>query len=313
MKLISFVLPVMNEAQNIPLMKDAIEKAVSPMEVQTEIIFVCDPSNDGTEAVLKDLVSKFSNVKAFFLADRAGQTEAMRAGYEQASGEAVITMDSDFQDPPELLPDMIACWASGSLIVHTHRANRKSDKWIYRNLMGAGYKILGWATDGRVKKHVGDFRLIDRSILPLVLSFKDPHPFWRGITALSGVPNSTLSYTRPERKFGDTKYSYTIGSPAIAFRGIASFSNKPLEVLQGIGFLSVILGFTSILYILIANVLTPSFPRGIPTLIMLLSFFFAVQFISTAIIATYLIVLVEQTRRRSNYILLPFKDSQSQQ
>jgi glycosyltransferase involved in cell wall biosynthesis len=295
----------MNEAQNIPLIRDALEKVVTPLNVQMEIIFVCDPSNDGTEIAINRLVNEFSNVKALFLADRAGQTEAMRAGYEHASGDAVITMDADFQDPPELIPEIFACWRNGSLIVHTHRANRRSDKWFYRNLMGLGYQILSWATSGRVKKHVGDFRLIDRAILPLVLSFEDPHPFWRGITAMSGVPSSTVSYTRPERKFGDTKYSYTIGSPAIAFRGVASFSNKPLELLQGLGFLSVFLGLASLFYIVVANTVTPGFPRGTPTLIMLLSLFFAVQFISTAIIATYLIVLVEQTRRRRNYILLP--------
>ena len=145
--------------------------------------------------------------------------------------------------------------------------------------------------------------MIDRKILPLVLQFKDPNPFWRGITSLAGVKSTVISYKRPERKSGKTKYSLTIGSPAIALRGLASFSNKPLELLQSIGIFSLV---ASVFVVIVSvQVINPGFSRGVPTIIALLAVFFSIQFASTAIIATYLIVLIEQTRRRPNYLVLP--------
>ena len=106
-------------------------------------------------------------------------------------------MDADFQDPPELLPTMIQNWEQGSLIVHTKRGDRTTDTFLYRLFTSVGYKFLGWMTKGKVQHNVGDFRLIDRSILLLVLKFGDPNPFWRGITSLAGVTNSVINYKRP--------------------------------------------------------------------------------------------------------------------
>lgn len=305
MSKISVVLPVMNEVNNIVPMAKALSSLISAQNYEYELLFVCDPSSDGTESEIKKLSAKNPRVKGIFLADRAGQTEAIRAGFELATGEAVISMDADFQDPPELLPLMIQDWEKGSLIVHTKRGDRSSDTFIYRMFTGAGYKLLGWLTKGKVQHSVGDYRLIDTSILPLVLKFGDPNPFWRGITSLSGVKSSIIQYKRPSRRSGTTKYHSRIGSPSIALRGMASFSNKPLEVLQTLGIFSVILSGIVVVGIVINQIVSPGLPRGIPTIIALLALFFSIQFISTAIIATYLIVLLEQTRRRPNYLQLP--------
>ena len=302
---ISVVLPVMNEVANIDPIYQIIKELLVANGFEYEIIFICDPSDDGTESKIKDLVKLDGCVRGIFLADRAGQTEAMRAGYEHASGDAVISMDADFQDPPEIIIALINSWQKGSLIVHSERRDRKSDKLLYRIATNFGYKLLSWLTAGRVKHNVGDFRLIDKFVLPLILQFKDPNPFWRGITSLSGIKSETVFYTRPSRRAGKTKYGNIIGSPSVALRGLASFSNKPLEFLQFLGVMAVIFSFLVILTIITTQFIFPGFPRGIPTLIALISVFFAIQFASTAIIATYLIVLVEQTRRRPNYILNP--------
>jgi dolichol-phosphate mannosyltransferase len=302
---ISIVLPVMNEVNNIEPISEALSSAIKPLNHEYELLFVCDPSSDGTESKIQELSIRNSHIRGIFLADRAGQTEAIRAGYEHATGDAIVSMDADFQDPPELLPSMIQSWEQGSLIVHTKRGDRTSDTLFYRLFTGAGYRFLGWLTNGKVQHNVGDYRLIDRSILPLVLKFGDPNPFWRGITSLAGVKNSVIRYTRPVRRSGETKYHARIGSPAVALRGMASFSNKPLEVLQTLGIFSVLMSLIVVTSIVFYQLLSPGFQRGIPTIIALLAFFFSIQFASTAIIATYLIVLLEQTRRRPNYLLLP--------
>lgn len=305
MATISIVLPVMNEAGNIEAISKAIDEQFSSLQHDYELIFVCDPSSDGTENEITRLALSDKRIRGIFLADRAGQTEAIRAGYEHATGDAIVSMDADFQDPPELLPTMIQNWYQGSLIVHTKRGDRTSDTLLYRLFTGAGYRFLGWLTKGKVQHNVGDYRLVDRSILPLVLKFGDPNPFWRGITSMAGVKHSVIQYKRPARRSGETKYHARIGSPAIALRGMASFSVKPLELLQTVGVLSALVSILSIVTIMFLQILNPSFPRGIPTLTVLLALFFGVQFFSTAIIATYLIVIIEQTRRRPNYSILP--------
>ena len=180
---ISVVLPVMNEVANIEPISTNLSKIFSSLKYEYELLFVCDPSNDGTEEKIRE-VSKFNNnIKGIFLADRAGQTEAIRAGYENSTGLAIISMDADFQDPPELITKMLTEWEDGSLIVHTKRGDRKSDTFIYRVFTGAGYKFLGWLTKGKVQNNVGDYRLIDASILPLVLKFRDPNPFCQSLVA----------------------------------------------------------------------------------------------------------------------------------
>jgi dolichol-phosphate mannosyltransferase len=310
MNTISIVLPVMNEVENIQPIAYELSEIISSLNYEYELLFVCDPSTDGTEGEIKKLLLN-PRIKCIFLADRAGQTEAIRAGYQHATGNAVISMDADFQDPPELLPKMIEQWEKGSLIVHTRRGDRTTDTFMYRILTGAGYRFLGWLTKGKVQNNVGDYRLIDSSILPLVLKFGDPNPFWRGITSLAGVKNSVISYKRPSRRSGETKYHARIGSPAIALRGMASFSNKPLEILQTLGILSVFMSVFVVMGVVIYQLVSPGIHRGIPTIIALLAVFFSIQFASTAIIATYLIVLVEQTRRRPNYLVLPSSESEN--
>jgi glycosyltransferase involved in cell wall biosynthesis len=302
---VSIVLPVLNEASNIEPIYYSLKKIFSNNDLEYEIIFVCDPSRDGTEGKIAELLRLDSRVKGIFLADRAGQTEAIRAGYENSSGNAIISMDADFQDPPEIIIELIRSWQEGHRVVHTRRSNRKADAMSYRLSTNLGYKLLSWLTNGKIKHNVGDFRLVDESILPLILSFKDPNPFWRGITSLPGIESEVISFRRPKRRSGKSKYSFFIGSPSIALRGMVSFSNKPLELLQTVGLFSVIFSTLAMFTIVGLQIFNPSFPRGTPTLIVLLAFFFAIQFVSTAIIATYLIVLIEQTRRRPNYLIVP--------
>jgi glycosyltransferase involved in cell wall biosynthesis len=305
MKSVGFVIPVMNERDNIAPIHAAITSEMSSFFYSFEILFVCDPSTDGTEKEIRKLEKKYKNVKGIFLADRAGQAESIRAGLERVKTNAVITMDADFQDPPEVIPQMLNAWSDGSLLINSKRIDRKMDHFIYRIVTKIGYQGLNFLTKGRVQKDVGDFRLIDSKLLPLILSFGDPNPFWRGIVNFSGIKSSELTFVRPSRSSGKTKYHNLFGSPSVALRGMASFTNKPLELLQSLGIFSLFFSISIMLVIFCLKIVSFEFPNGIPTLVILISLFFSIQFFSTSIIATYLIILVEQTRRRPNYLLLP--------
>lgn len=305
MKKISLVLPVMNEASNLLLMHAALKENVLSTQNEYEVIFVCDPSSDNSEGILREIAKSDSCVKLLFMAERAGQTEAIRAGYRFASGDAVICLDADFQDPPELIPDLIQEWEKGSLIVHTRRSSRKADYLIHRLATNFGYRCLGWLTNGKVMHNVGDYRLIDGRILPLILSFDDPQPFWRGICSLPGIRNSVVTYKRPARKSGSTKYGRVIGSPSVAVRGLVSLTNKPLNLLQGASSALAILSFMLGITVFLLEYNKDLSPGTVYLLAPLLGVFFALHFAAIAIISAYVAMIGDQTKRRPNYVLQP--------
>jgi dolichol-phosphate mannosyltransferase len=237
------------------------------------------------------------------MATRAGQTECLRAGMEIATGEVIITMDADFQDPPSLIKKLLMEWEKGIDIVHGKRVDRKGDFFIYRVVTSIGYKFLRRMTNGRIRHNVGDFRLLNRRALNIVLQIKDPNPFWRGICSLEGLKESFVEYSRPKRSEGSSKYSQIFGSPSVAAKGLVSFSQKPLVYVQFLGSLSAIFMAIFLVYIMLIFVTNPLFPRGIPTLTFVLLGLFVLQFVTNAVFATYLMVLVDQTRRRPNYLV----------
>jgi dolichol-phosphate mannosyltransferase len=301
--LISVVIPVLNELENIPHIYAEISRQFQSLRTNFEVVFVCDPSSDGSEEFLRSISKKHKNIIVVLLADRAGQSECIRIGYLHAKGDAVITMDSDFQDPPDLLPTLVNLWKKGNLIVHTKRSERLTDDRFYVFFVSFGYWLLKYFTNGKVMPHVGDYRLIDRRVKSMILTNEDPNPFWRGITNLSGIKSTVVSYSRESRSKGGSKYHKKFGSPTVAFRGLVSFSSKPLNYLQGIGVVALFVALFAFIVNLFFVLSDNDFQRGIPTLIFVIVIFFAIQFVSTAIIATYILVLVEQTRNRKKFLI----------
>ncbi|NBP58481.1 glycosyltransferase [bacterium] len=267
---VSVVLAVMNEEKNIVPINQELKKVLKSNELDVEIIYVCDPSTDSTLSLLRKLSITDTSIRVIALATRAGQTECLRAGMEAASGEIVITMDADFQDPPSLINEMITKWKEGNDVVHGRRIERGGDFFLYRLVTSVGYKFLRRMTNGRVRHNVGDFRLMNRKALNIVLQIKDPNPFWRGICSLEGLKEGFVEYSRPKRNEGSSKYSKHFGSPTIAARGLVSFSQKPLVYVQVLGGISAISMAIFSIVILILFVNNPVFPRGIPTLTFIL-------------------------------------------
>jgi dolichol-phosphate mannosyltransferase len=304
----------MNEEKNLGPINQELKMILEANEVDFEIIYVCDPSTDSTLSLLRRLSRTDGRIRVIALATRAGQTECLRAGMEAAKGEVTITMDADFQDPPSLINEMLVKWKEGSDVVHARRIERGGDFFLYRLVTSLGYRFLRRMTNGRIRHNVGDFRLMNRKSLEIVLQIKDPNPFWRGICSLEGLKESFVEYSRPKRNEGSSKYSQHFGSPTIAARGLVSFSQKPLVYIQLLGFMSAIFMAIFSIFILILFISNPVFPRGIPTLTFILVGLFVLQFITNSVFATYLLVLVDQTRRRPNYLIaekINFEDSQS--
>lgn len=302
MKQVLIVIPVKDEVANLRPLVQEIISLTRNLKHKIVIHFVCDPSNDGSEQELSRLKTEFKNVKFTLTADRAGQAEAMRIGYDLSDADAVITMDADFQDPPALILKMIEKWEEGFLIVHSKRSDRRADNFFYRNLMGFGYRVLSNLTEGKVLIHVGDFRLVDKSVVKLFKQFGDAHPFWRAIANLNGIPSTILEYARPKRREGRTKYSSLIGSPSFALRGIAAFSIRPLRWLQGLGAIASVSLFFLFVYLSLAIFLDLTHSQTHFMFLALLCLLL-IQFICFSIVATYLSYVVEQVRRRPNYFI----------
>lgn len=301
-KSILIVIPIKDEAANLLPIINEINRVTKSLKYRVTIHFVCDPSKDGSEIELLRIKTQFKNVEFTLTADRAGQAEAIRIGYDLSKADAVITMDADFQDPPHLIPEMIRKWEEGFLIIHSKRSDRRSDNFVYRNLMGIGYRILSYLTDRKVLLHVGDFRLVDKDVVALFRKFGDSHPFWRAISNLDGIPSTTLEYARPKRREGKTKYSSLVGSPAFALRGLAAFSIRPLQWLQTLGAVSAVALISVSIYLTISMLLGLNI-SNIELLLYFLIIFFLAQFICISVIATYMIFLVEQVKRRPNYFI----------
>ena len=245
---ISIVIPIFNEQENIPGLTESINLTLNPLKFEFEIIFVDDGSTDSSLTVIKDISQKHKEVKYLSLSRNFGQQAALIAGLDFAKGEAIITMDADFQDPPELIPMMIQKWKEGYNVVYTRREHRK-DTFFKRNTARLYYYLLNKFSDLKYQGNVGEFRLIDRQVLDELLKIREKTRYLRGIVNWMGFRNTFIAYDRPVRKFGKSGFSI-LKMTRLAMSGILNFSLLPLRLGLVIGMLVIIVGIVFLGYII---------------------------------------------------------------
>ena len=233
MKLISIVYSFRNEAQNIPELINRSVNVLSKISINYEIIFINDSSSDDSLQLLKDCHKKNSKVKIINMSRNFGVTPSILAGFKHAKGDAIIYLDSDLQDPPELFPNLIKKWEEGFDVVHTIREKREGENHFKILLTKFAYKIIGLISNIKIRQDSGDFKLLSRRVIDNILNLSEYDPFLRGIPSWIGFKQTEVYYVRKPRLFGETKFSlWRIGTnPYQEFlRGILSFSNFPLYV-----------------------------------------------------------------------------------
>ena len=295
--LLSIVVPVYKEEKNIPEFLRRIRPILSG-------IFSLDPSPDRTEDVILEHRAADSRVKLLKFSRRFGQPMATLAGLEYSSGDAVVVMDVDLQDPPELLNEMIAKWREGYDVVLPQRRQRTGEPWIKKLVAETGYKVINKIADVRIPPNTGDFRLMSRRVVNEVIKLKESHGFLRGMVALVGFKQALLPFDRPPRFAGETNYNRFFGSLRIGFNGIFCFSTYALTLSTMFGFVLAVGSFIFALLYAIAKImgLFP-FASGNPTIVILILFLGGIQLISVGILGEYIGRIYEEVRARPKYIV----------
>jgi dolichol-phosphate mannosyltransferase len=301
--LLSVVIPVYREEKNVPAFLDRLRPVLAGITADYEIIFALDPSPDRTEAVIIERRAQDERIKLLKFSRRFGQPMATLAGMQYSSGDAVIVMDVDLQDPPELLGEMIAKWREGYDVVLPQRRHRTGEPWGKRLVAEIGYKIINKIADVRIPPNTGDFRLMARRVVNEVVRLRETHGFLRGMVAVVGFKQVLLPFDRPPRFAGQTNYNRFLGSLRIGFNGIFCFSTFALTLSTQLGFA---LAFGSILIALIYLVMKLAgfpFPVGNPTIVILILFMGGVQLISVGILGEYIGRIYEEVRARPKFIV----------
>ena len=304
MKKISIVIPVYNEEKVIEISYNKIKSILENMEqYDYEIIFVNDGSKDNTFYILENITNENNKVKAISFSRNFGQEAALTAGLKYVTGDAVVIIDADLQDPPELIPEMLKLWEQGNEVIYGKRKRRKGESAFKLLTAKMFYKTLNALSDVEIPKDTGDFRLVDRKVVDVINSMPEHNKFLRGLFSWVGFKQYSYEYKRNERAAGKTKYPFK-KMWKLATDGIVSFSTKPLKIVGGIGILTIILSICILIYSLISfalklNNLTP----GWTSIMVAITLFSGVQLLSIYIMSGYISRIYDETRKRPEYII----------
>ena len=300
-KLISIVVPMYYEEQVALEFYNRLTAAVSGKSFDYEILFVNDGSKDRTEQILKELAEKDKKVKVINFARNFGHQVAVTAGIYNAMGDAVVLIDADLQDPPELIAKFVEEWEKGYQVVYAKRLKRKGESFFKKVSAKYFYKVLNFLSDTDIPKDTGDFRLMDRCVVEVFKLMPEKHKFIRGMVSWIGFDQTYIEYERDERFAGETKYPLK-KMLKFALDGILSFSTKPLKIVTGIGLLTVILSFFVLIFALYMKFSGQS-ESGWASLMVVVTFFSGVQLLSVGILGEYIGRIYDETRNRPAFIV----------
>jgi glycosyltransferase involved in cell wall biosynthesis len=301
-KEISIIVPFYNESESMSLFFETIIPIVELTKLTFEIVCINDGSKDDTLEQLKILKTTYPQIKIIDFSRNFGKDAALTAGLDFAEGKCVIPIDSDLQDPPELILDMIKKWKEGFDVVLARRADRSEDTIVKRITAGLFYKVYNIVSDFKLPENVGDFRLMDRKVVDIIKEFPERKRFMKGIFAFAGFKTSTVEYKRPERNRGTTKWSYwKLWNYAID--GITSFSTFPLKISTYLGLFVTVLTFTRGLWILFKTIFLGIDVPGYASLSIAMLFLGGIQLMSLGIIGEYIGRIYVESKRRPIYII----------
>jgi dolichol-phosphate mannosyltransferase len=301
--LLSLVVPVYREEKNVPEFIRRMRPILDAITQDYEIIFALDPSPDRTEDVVLEQRASDGRIKLLKFSRRFGQPMASLAGMQYSSGDAVIVMDVDLQDPPELVPAMVAKWREGYDVVLPQRTRRTGEPWIKKVIAETGYKVINKIADVKIPPNSGDFRLMSRRVVNEVVKLRESHGFLRGMVAVVGFKQCLLPFERPARFSGETNYNRFLGSLRIGFNGIFCFSTYALTLSTQFGFVIAGASFLIALAYLVMKLCGFPFPVGNPTLVILVLFMGGIQLISVGILGEYIGRIYEEVRARPRFIV----------
>ena len=304
MKKISVVIPMYYEEE---VAKECYERMNNVLknisDYEYEIICVNDGSKDKTLPILEELASKDSKLKVISFARNFGHQCAVTAGLKYVTGDAIVIIDADLQDPPELIPEMLKLWEDGNEVIYGKRKTRDGESHFKLFTAKMFYKTLNGLSDVEIPKDTGDFRLVDRKVVEVINSLPEHNKFLRGLFSWVGFEQKAFEYERKERFAGKTKYPLK-KMLKLASDGIISFSTKPLKIVGGLGILSIVISFILLVYAILSfifkwNNLTP----GWTSLMITITFLGGIILMSLWMIGEYISRIYDESKNRPEYII----------
>ncbi len=300
---LTVVVPIYNEAEVLLDFHRQLMAVFKTVPLKCEVLYVDDGSTDATGTLLELTQSQNSdNTSVLVLSRNFGKELALSAGLDHADGDAVVIMDVDLQDPPELIPDMVQAWSHGYDVVCMKRTCRKSDSFFKRTTALMFYRLMGKIGDVEIPADVGDFRLLSRRAVNALRQFPERTRFMKGLFAWIGLSQKTLSYQRPARHRGKTKFCFW-KLFNLAVEGITSFSVAPLRLASYLGFAVSFFSFAYGLFIVAKALLFGDPVTGFPTLMATLTFLGGAQLVAIGILGEYLGRVFIETKQRPLYLI----------
>lgn len=300
-KKISVVIACYRDELAIPIMHQRLVSVFKRLKVEYEIIFVNDGSPDQTELLLENLVKKDRHVVAINHSRNFSSQMAFTSGLQIASGDVVVLMDGDLQDPPELIPYFWRQYLAGYDIVYGVRVKR-DEVWYMQLLYKLFYRCFRRLSYVHMPVDAGDFSLIDRKVIEVLKKFPERDRFIRGLRAWVGFKQIGVPYVRPQRMFGQSTNNF-FKNFRWAVKGIFSFSYMPLEMITNLSLVVCAGAFIGIIWQIINRILDPATPRGISTIIVVVLFLGAIQLLGISILGEYLMKIFEEVKQRPPYIV----------
>ena len=298
--LLSVVSPMYDEEGHA---RQFYERVVAALEgIPFELVLVDDGSRDGTLAILEELAARDKRVKVVGLSRNFGHQPALTAGLDHATGDAVAMLDSDLQDPPELIPKMVDAWREGSDVIYAVREARAGETRFKLATAHAFYRLFRRLSDVDLTPDSGDFRLMDRRALDVVLEMPERNRFLRGMTVWVGFTQTAISYQRDARAAGETKYPLR-KMLRFSFDALTSFSYLPLQVATFLGFAFSVLAFLVGVPLVILARVFEVFDPGTPTIITVILMLGGIQLLTVGIIGEYVGRIYDEVKRRPLYVV----------
>ena len=304
MKKISLVVPMYYEEKVVNECYKRLTEVLKKLEnYEYEIIFVNDGSKDKTLELLEKIAKNDNNVKILSFARNFGHQCAVTAGLKHVSGDAIVIIDADLQDPPELIPDMLKLWEEGNQVIYGKRKTRDGESAFKLFTAKMFYKTLNALSDVDIPKDTGDFRLVDREVVEVINSLPEHNKFLRGLWSWVGFKQIPYEYERKERFAGETKYPLK-KMLKLASDGIISFSTKPLKFVGALGMTSIAISAFIMIYAIISFVFKlNNLAPGWTSLMVAITFFAGVQLLSIWIISEYIARIYDESKNRPQYII----------
>jgi glycosyltransferase involved in cell wall biosynthesis len=300
-KLISLIVPVYNEAEVLEQTWSRLNEVLSATNYRIEVIFVNDGSTDRSASILDELHLNNESITVINLSRNFGKEYALTAGLDFAQGDAVIMIDADLQDPPDLIPQMLEAWQNGFDVVTMRRDSREGETFLKRTSAWVFYRVLNRISDVPIPPDTGDFGLLSAKAVQAVRDLPERVRYMKGIFAWIGYPQTEIRYQRLSRAAGTTKWGY-LRLIRLALDGITAFSTTPLRLASYVGFITAIGAFVFGVWTIVKTLMFGDPVAGFPTLLTTMLFLGGIQLLAIGVLGEYLGRLFAESKQRPHYL-----------